>query len=158
MRTLGVILGALLVVAGGAGMTLGPFPESALGDPVFYNELGYTLMKEGKTSSAVTAFSTAVDLDPSYERARKNLYVAAFRDGQYLLAAEHARRLLEQNPNRELHFDYAQSLVMWARTQATDGGEALAALEEAAEHLDAAGDWPHATENAAIVRRVMASV
>ena len=155
----GLIIAALLLIAlGGAfALTVGPFTPgtwaSARDDPVFYNELGYHLA-QSDMAAAQAAFQRAVDLDPSYENARKNLYVAAFQNGEYAVSAAHARVLHDAHPDAQYAFDLAQALVMHARTQATDA--ALAELEEAASLLVALGQYPHAPENAGIVRSVLA--
>lgn len=159
MRLSVFALVAILGIGTAAALTLGPISLDRLGsaqhDPVYWNELGYMLSQEGDLDAAQDAFLQAVLLDPSYENARKNLYVAAFQQGEYLTAQEHLRVLLERSESAQYHFDYAQALVAWAREQATDADAAVAALEEALGHLEAAGDYPHARKNAAVVRDVL---
>lgn len=153
-----IIMG-LMLISGALAVTIGPMTREQLADagkdPVFYNELGYQLSQEGRMIEAQAAFQSAVDLDPVYENARKNLYVASFQNEDYLTATKHLRVLVELNPNDQYHFDLAQSLVAWARFQATDASEAIVALEEATEHLEIAGDFPNADENAKIVKKVL---
>lgn len=149
---------ALLVLASASAFALlvGPLTAEQANDPVFYNELGYRLAQAGDMAGAQAAFAKAVRLDASYENARRNLYVAAFQNGGYAAAAEHLRILIAQHDTAQYRFDLAQALVAHARTHETDADAAIAQLQEALTHLDAAGDYPHARENAQIVRAVLA--
>jgi Flp pilus assembly protein TadD len=162
MKKTTIIALALLIAIGGAlAITVGPFTQQswseAKGDPVFYNELGYKLAQSGEMREAQGMFARAVELDASYANARKNLYIAAYENGEYAAAAEQLRWLSANVPSESVTFDLAQALVMHARTQATDAGEAIAELEEAAALLESLGDYPHAAENAVLVRKVLAS-
>jgi len=149
-----ILIAVILIVIGtGFALTYGPFPADAGTDPVFWNELGFQLTQEGRMVEAQDAFLQAVLLDPSYENARKNLYVSAFQNGDFLTAEEHVRYLLEDGETAERHFDLGQALVMAARSGVVD--DPFRTLEEALVHLDTAGDWPHAQENAVIVRTVL---
>jgi Flp pilus assembly protein TadD len=147
----------LLTIASAFALVAGPFTkEGALAasqDPVFYNELGFMLAQEGNMEGAQQAFAAAVELDAHYENARKNLAVAAFQNSDYEAAIEHGRILAAQQPgNQNYRFDLAQALVHQARYADAD----LAKLDEAATIFESLGSYPHAQENAVIVRAVIA--
>lgn len=161
MKTTLYIITALLLVGGAMALTLGPMTleqlSSAQHDPKFYNEMGYALSQEGKMIAAEDAFSRAVVIDPSYDNARTNLYLAAFANENYDVAIEHARILHAQHAsNAQYTFDLAQALVAHARTQEKDASAAVSDLEEAAALLESLGSYPHAQENARIIRTVLA--
>ncbi len=154
----------MLVLAGGAlayGIAVGPMTkEQAIGagtDPVFYNELGFKLANGGDNAGAQAAFARAVELDPSYERAQSNLATIAFQNSDYPTAISTLRDLVAAHPqNANYHFDLAENLAAQARYSDAD----VAKLTEAGNEFDAANalqpGFPHATENAAIVRAVAA--
>jgi Flp pilus assembly protein TadD len=158
------MIAAMLVLAGGAlalGIMVGPMSESqaqaASNDPVFYNELGYQLAQAGDSAGAQTAFSRALALKPDYENARSNLATIAFQNKEYMTAAANLRVLVEQHPyNPQYRFDLAQNLASQARYNDAD----LAKLQEAAEEFEQADalqpGFPHAKENAAILRQIVA--
>ena len=158
MRKLTILVILLAAIATASAITYGPFPVDSQADPVWWNEFGYVLAEEGHLIEAQDAFLQAVLLDPTYENARKNLAVTAFKNEDYLTAIKHWAKLVQEHDTAQYHFDYAQSLVAQARYADTEGSVALARLELALEHLYAAGDYPHAAENAAIVERVIAKV
>jgi len=164
MRHIAILITAMLVLAGGAlayGIVAGPMNKeqaaSAGTDPVFYNELGFKLANEGDGAGAQAAFERAVALKPSYERARSNLATIAFQNSDYAVAITNLRVLVADHPqNANYHFDLAQNLAAQARYKDAD----LEKLSEAGNEFDAANalqpGFPHATENAAIVRAVAA--
>ncbi len=155
MRTAIIIIIALTVTAGAFALTYGPFPIQATEDPVFYNELGYHLSQQGDLEGAQDAFEKAVNIKDDYENARKNLAVAAFQNGDYLTAIEHGRVLAARHGTQQYHFDLAQALVAQARFAEDSAEESVAYLFEAVENLKAAGDYPNAKSNLAIVNRVL---
>ncbi|MDD9953801.1 MAG: hypothetical protein OXR66_05695 [Candidatus Woesearchaeota archaeon] len=124
-------------------------------NPAFFNNLGYHLAAEGHEEAAKAAFEQALALDSSYIKARENLAVLSFQEEWYELAVTHLTYLLTVEDRAAWHFDLAQNLVAHARFVETNGMQAVATLQEALTHFDAAGDFPHAAENAAVVRRVL---
>ena len=160
-RAAAVALLSLLLAGGALALTAGPFTadglRAALGDARFHNEAGYALGQQGDWGGAQRAFARALEIDPSYASARRNLAIASFQLGAYEDAAREYRTLLSADPgNREYRFDLAQSLVMYARFLETDGNAAVAQLEEALDLLDSVEGYPHARENAAIIRDALA--
>jgi Flp pilus assembly protein TadD len=154
-----VIVAVLITVTSAVALSIiaGPFEQEELipaaHDPVFYNELGFKLAQEGRTADAQRAFAKAVELRPTYETARSNLATIAFQNGDYTTAIAQLRVLVTSHPeNKNYHFDLAQNLASQARY---DDGD-IEKLQEAASEFDKAGDLPHAAENAAIVRTIVA--
>jgi tetratricopeptide (TPR) repeat protein len=152
-----------VIIASGAlalGVIVGPLTADQVEEThsaQFYNALGYELSGAGRTVEAQAAFTKAVELDPSYENARSNLATTAFKNADYLTGIEQLRVLTSRAPDSENYqFDLAQNLVHQARFADTDGYTALGRLEEAASLFEALGDFPHAGENARIVRSVIA--
>ncbi len=161
--TILVLLGLLLAPLAVLALTVGPFTaddlRAALGDARFHNEAGYALGQSGDWEGAYREFLIALDLDPSMESAQHNAAIAAFHTGRYAASAARYRDLVAQDPgNRAYRFDLAQSLVAHARFQETDGNAAVADLRAAIDLLESVGDYPHARENALIVRDVLAGV
>lgn len=149
----------LVTVAGAFALIAGPFSKeqalAASSDPRFYNELGFMLAQEGKNAQAQEAFAAAVQLDPHYENARKNLAVMAFQNQEYEIAIEQGRALAAMQPqNENYRFDLAQALVHQARYVDAD----LAKLKEAAALFESLGSYPNAAQNAAVVRAVIAEL
>lgn len=54
-------------------------PNSA----IIHNDLGFSLLSQGKTEQAVKSFQTALQLDPSLKPARMNLRIALALEGRY---------------------------------------------------------------------------
>lgn len=164
-RTITIITALLLAVGSGLalGVFSGPFAStsdalSVAKDPVFYNELGYHLSKQGDMAGAQEAFLQALEIDESYENARKNLALSAFHNGEYALAITHLRILTAQHPqNEQYRFDLAQSIVSYVRFEMTADSteDPIKLLEEAQAILLSLGDYPHASENAGIIGKVL---
>ncbi len=163
MNKLLVISAMMLIFVSSAlafGILVGPFEshEQMLPiqrDPAFYNTLGYKLSQEGKNSEAQIAFAHAVELNPEYTNARSNLATIAFANKDYTTGIENLRYLVaHDSTNNNYKFDLAQNLVSQARYVDYD----VAKLVEAATILESLGNYPHASENAAIVRTVLAEV
>ena len=151
-----VTLGSALAM----GVFSGPFASKeqatqASSDPILYNTLGYQLAQEGKGAEAQVAFAKAVSLKSDYENARSNLATISFQNKDYMTAIEQLRWLVAKQPgNADYKFDLAQNLVSQARY--IDGD--LAKLDEGASIYESLGTYPHASENAKIVRNVIADV
>ena len=163
MNKLLVISVMMIVFASSAlayGILVGPFEnhEQMLPyehDPVFYNTLGYKLAQEGKNTEAQIAFAHAVELKSDYTNARSNLATIAFANKDYNAGIENLRYLVAHNPtNNNYKFDLAQNLVAQAHYVDYD----VAKLNEAATIFESLGNYPHASENAVIVRNVLADV
>jgi Flp pilus assembly protein TadD len=139
---------------------IGPFDNGVQAqkyqnDPTFYNALGYKLSQEGKNGEAQAAFAHAVILNPDYKNARSNLATIAFANKDYATAIDNLRYLAAQDAaNKDYQFDLAQNLVSQARYVDYD----IKKLEEGAAIYENLGSYPHAKENAAIVRTVLAEV
>lgn len=151
------VFALLITLAGALALWSGPYTQeeaqAALNDPRFYNELGFKFSEQGRMQEAQRAFERAVELDSRYERARSNLATAAFHNQEYETAIEQLRWLTFEFPgNENYRFDLAQNLVSQARY--VDGD--VAKFEEGAAIYESLGDFPHAVENAVIVRTVLA--
>jgi Flp pilus assembly protein TadD len=164
MRNIAIFVSVLLLLAGGAlavGVMVGPMSEekaaSAGNDPVFYNELGFKLAQQGDNAAAQKAFAQAVELKPSYERARSNLATIAFQNEDYATAIEQLQVLVQLSPaNAGYHFDLAQNLASQARYKDADLAKLLEAGKEFEKANELSPGFPHALENARIVRAVAA--
>ncbi len=161
--TLILAFAALILVSGAYALSVGPFTadglRAALGDADFHEEMGFKLGTAGDWDGAKHAFARAVALEPTRESARRNLAIASFHAGDYETAITNYRILLaDDTGNREYRFDLAQSLVAHARTVETDGDAAVTQLHEALDLLENVGNYPHAHENAQIIRAVLSEV
>jgi len=58
-------------------------------DHLLWNRLGATLANSGKSEEAIEAYHRALDLKPTFVRARYNLGVSCINIGCYKEAAEH---------------------------------------------------------------------
>jgi len=160
--TIFIAVFALRVTIGGAfalNLISGPFASkdnalAASNDPAFYNNLGVKLSQEGNTADAALAFRHAIALNTNYEKARSNLATLSFSAGDYDTAIEQLRWLVANTPSGNYHFDLAQNLASNARYNTGNLDE----LREAANEFDIAAGYgvAHASENAAIVRAVIA--
>ncbi len=159
-----LLLFVTLALASGAyALSVGPFTadglRDALQDPEFYEALGYRLGTEGDWDGAQRAYARALALEPTSETTRLNLAIASFHAGDYDVAIAQYRELLALDAgNRMYRFDLAQSLVAHARNVETNGDAAVTQLNEALGLLEHVGNYPHARENAAIIRAVLLEV
>ena len=166
MKRIIAITSIFIALAAGAlalGIVVGPLSADEAAhvskDPAFYNSLGYQLVQQGKSVDAQAAFAKAVELDAHYQNALSNLATVAFQNQDYLTAIGALRVLTADYPtNANYHFDLGQNLASQARYVDADLGK----LSEAAQEFDTADvlqpGFPHATDNAAIVRGVIADV
>ncbi|KAH9815037.1 hypothetical protein DFH28DRAFT_893899 [Melampsora americana] len=58
-------------------------------DPILFNRLGATLANNGKADEAIEYYSRALELLPSYVRARYNLSISLINLGNYMESIEH---------------------------------------------------------------------
>ncbi|KAG0211691.1 hypothetical protein BGX28_007585 [Mortierella sp. GBA30] len=89
-------------------------------DYMLWNKYGATLANSHNTSAAIEAYFTALNINPSYIRARYNLAIACINLGQHREAAEHLLSALSlQNAG-----DAARGLMVGASTLGPqpDGG------------------------------------
>ncbi|KAF9915224.1 hypothetical protein BX616_006630 [Lobosporangium transversale] len=90
-------------------------------DYMLWNKYGATLANSHNTSSAIEAYFNALNINPSYIRARYNLAIACINLGQHREAAEHLLSALSlQNAG-----DAARGLMVGAASTAgsqSDGG------------------------------------
>ena len=77
-----------------------------------YNNVGVALDGEGKPGEAVTYYSKALELNPSYDRAHFNLGTALDKSGKRDEAVEHYKSAVRINPlNMEAHNNLAVAYV-----------------------------------------------
>jgi superkiller protein 3 len=106
MRRLALTLLALCV------LTLGSLDLQAGSDEaVQRNNLGASLLQQGKLEEAIAEFRKAVELDPKYVAAHLNLAYAYDRKGQGEEAIAQYRRLIELDPGS--HFAHNNMGVLY---------------------------------------------
>ncbi len=126
--------------------------------PVELNNIAYYAYHDGDYAAAEAAYLAALALDPSYEKARYNLALLLFELERYEEAHPHFAQTLALAPgNAGYHFDYAANYVAWFRqldrASAADFDHAIAEYD-LVEQLSPG--FPHAAENAAVLRAIKA--
>lgn len=94
-----VIILVLSVVGGMLGCEL-----SARVQAVEYNHQGVALADAGQYDEAITEYTKAIELDPSYAQAYNNRGVAYDNKGQYDLAIADYNKAIELSPNSALFY------------------------------------------------------
>ncbi|MBN2308192.1 MAG: tetratricopeptide repeat protein, partial [Candidatus Hydrogenedentes bacterium] len=82
-------------------------------DPLRHNDLGCAFGDHGLWDSAERHFSAALELDPDYAPARRNLGKLFMRRGDYAQALAQFERVLDAHPGD----DAAARLVAWCALQ-----------------------------------------
>lgn len=93
MRTLSLIFVALWVSMLGV-----PAGHAASDEAVQRNNLGASLLQQGKMDEAIAEFQKAVDLDPKYAAAHLNLAYAYDRQGQLDMALAQYQKVIDLQP------------------------------------------------------------
>lgn len=98
------------------------------------NEIGVLLAELGHLDPALKAFETAIEIDPSFEKAYRNLYTTLYTGAQYEAAAHVAKRAIEQiSSDYRWNFHTDLILCLW-KSQAFD--EARQVAEDVIKELE----------------------
>lgn len=75
------------------------------------NEIGALLAEQGHLDPALKAFETAIELDPSFEKAYRNLYATLYTGARYEEAAIIAKRAIEYIPS-DYRWNFRTDLIL----------------------------------------------
>jgi Flp pilus assembly protein TadD len=107
------------------------------GNVAALNEIGVLLAGQGHLDPALQAFKTAIDLDPAFEKAYRNLYATLYTGARYEEAADIAKRAFEHiSSDYRWNFRTDLILCLWKSQAFAEARELAEDVIEELEHSD----------------------